>query len=85
MSALTICDLSFIEELDTCESKIAGAASASASAAAGSTTNGTLNALPQGGYYSIVDPFSGCTLFVQNSLESLISADLSNLATHPTN
>lgn len=35
MSALTICDLSFIEELDNCESKIAGAASAGAAAGAG--------------------------------------------------
>ena len=57
MSALTICDLSFIEELDTCESKIAGAASAGASAAAGSgdavaaggaTSNGTIYARAEG-------------------------------------
>ena len=61
MSALTICDLSFIEELDTCESKIAGAASAGASAAAGSgdavaaggaTSNGSVNANASGSYRS---------------------------------
>ena len=60
MSALTICDLSFMEELDTCESKIAGAASAgaasaadynNATAASGSTTNGDVYASGQGGSY----------------------------------
>ena len=62
MSALNIRDLSFIEELDTCELKIAGAASAGAGAAAGggdavagaaSTDDGTVyvNAQGRSSYY----------------------------------
>lgn len=60
MSALNIRDLSFVEELDSCESKIAGAASAGAAAAAnyndataasGSTTNGDVYANAEGSYY----------------------------------
>ena len=59
MSALNIRDLSFMEELDSCESKIAGAASAGAAAAAGggdavaaggATSNGTIYARADGGY-----------------------------------
>lgn len=68
MSALTICDLSFIEELDTCESKIAGAASAGASAAAGSgdavaaggaTSNGSVYANANGSYRSYYPYYGG--------------------------
>ncbi|MGB5633904.1 MAG: hypothetical protein WBM86_14150 [Waterburya sp.] len=61
MSTLVISDLSFLEELDNQESKVAGAASAGASAAAdysdalaasGSTTRGSVYAHAEGSYYS---------------------------------
>ena len=59
MSTLVISDLSFVEDLDNQESKVAGAASAGASAAAdyndavaagGSTTNGNVYANANGTY-----------------------------------
>ena len=59
MSTLVISDLSFLEELDNQESKVAGAASAGASAAAdyndalaasGSTTRGSVYANAYGTY-----------------------------------
>ena len=61
MSTLVISDLSFLEELDNQEFKVAGAASAGASAAAdyndalaasGSTTRGSVYARGEGSYYS---------------------------------
>ncbi|MGB5633905.1 MAG: hypothetical protein WBM86_14155 [Waterburya sp.] len=61
MSTLVISDLSFLKELDNQESKIAGAASAGASAgadyndavaASGSTTRGSVYARGEGSYYS---------------------------------
>ena len=61
MSTLVISDLSFLKELDEQESKVAGAASAGAAAAAdyndavaasGSTTNGNVYARANGGYYN---------------------------------
>ncbi len=59
MSTLVISDLSFLEELDNQESKVAGAASAGAAAgadrddavaASGSTTKGSVYANANGGY-----------------------------------
>ncbi len=61
MSTLVISDLAFLEELDNQESKVAGAASAGASAganyedavaASGSTTRGSIYARAEGSYYS---------------------------------
>ncbi len=61
MSTLVISDLAYLEELDNQESKVAGAASAGASAganyedavaASGSTTRGGVYARAEGSYYS---------------------------------